>query len=109
MELLDTETRITALEHALKLQLEGISKQRQTLESGRDENPSFGSAIELLEQQAIVSSERDATVCAALQYVIDDLKHQEQKKSTTRFEKELLRHEIRGLEARKSAMCNYSA
>ena len=109
MELLDTETRITALEHALNLQLESISKQRQALESGRNENPSFGPAIELLEQQMISRSEQNATVCAALQYVIDDLKQQKNSKSRTRFEKALLRHEIAGLEARKHAMCNYSS
>ena len=109
MELLDTETRITALEHALNLQLESISKQRQALKSGRNGNPSFGSAIELLERQTVSRSEQNATVCAALQYVIDDLKQQTKNKSRTRFEKALLRHEIAGIEARKHAMCNYSA
>ena len=105
MELLENEIQISALEHALKKQIEGMSKHKLALEANRDKNPSFDQTIELLEQQESMRSEQKSTVCVALQYVIDDLKHQEQNKSRTRFEKALLRHEIAGLEARKATMC----
>jgi len=109
MELSDIEMQIAALGHALNTHIGGMSRQKSTLKSHHSTNASLGPAIELLEQQATVDLERNATVCAALQYVIDDLKQQKQNKSRTRFEKALLRHEIAGLEARKRAMCNYSA